>query len=196
MKSKYFALASAIMLAVATSPAIAGHDGDHKERHHEEHHEGHHEGHHKRHHGGYHGKGSFIQRYDQNDDAQVTADEFEQARRARYDLTDENGNGLVDVDEYVQEYANRLDKKIEKMRKKKLKWAKKRFGKLDKDENGEISFEEYQASGQKMFSRHDTNEDGVVSESDPKSKKCHKGKHKHGEGHEGHSEKSKNEHNH
>lgn len=192
MKSKCFALASAVMLAAATSPAVAGDYGEHKERHHEEHHEGHHEKHHGRYHGGYHGKGSFIQRYDQNDDDQVTADEFEQARQARYDLTDENGDGLVDVDEYVQEYANRLDKKLEKMRKKKLKWAKKRFGKLDKDENGEISFEEYQASGQKMFSRHDTNEDGVVSESDPKPKKCRKGKHKRGKGHEDHSEKSEN----
>ena len=102
MKSRCFALVSAVMLTAATSLAIAGHYGEHKEGHH----------------GGHHGKGSFIQRYDQNDDAQVTADEFEQARRARYDLTDENGNGLVDVDEYVQEYAARLDKKIEKMRRK------------------------------------------------------------------------------
>ena len=60
---------------------------------------------------------------------------------------------------------------------------------LDKDGNGEMSFEEYQVSGQKMFSRHDTNEDGVVSESDPKPKhKCRRDKHKHGKGHKGHSE--------
>ena len=47
MKSKYFALASAVMLAAAMSPAVAGDYGEHKERHYEEHHERHHEGHHE-----------------------------------------------------------------------------------------------------------------------------------------------------
>lgn len=90
MKSKYFVLVSAVMLAAAMSPAVAGDYGKHKERQYEKYRE--------KYRGGHHGKGSFIRRYDQNDDDQVTADEFEQARQARYDLTDENGDGLVDVD--------------------------------------------------------------------------------------------------
>lgn len=126
----------------------------------------------------------------------LTVDEFERVRRARYDQADENGDGLVDVDEYVQEYANRLDEKIEKAREKKLKRAKKRFGVMEKDENGGISFKEYQVSGQKKFSRHDTNGDGVVSESDRLNRKCSGGKHQHRKGHKDHSAKPRKEHDH
>ena len=185
MKLKYFTLLSAVMLVAATSLAVAGDYGGHKE------------GHHK----GHHGKGSFIQRYDQNDDAQVTADEFEQARRVRYGLIDENGNGLVDVDEYVQKHANRLDKKIEKERKGHIKRTHRRFGALDKDDNEQIEWEEYEASGERSFKRFDGDENGVINADDPRPKrhckhKCkgYKGKgkgdkadaghdHEHGKGH-------------
>ena len=155
MKSKCFALVSAVMLTAATSPAIAGHYGEHKEGHHR----------------GHHGKSSFIQRYDQNDDAQVTADEFEQARRARYDLTDADGNGLVDVDEYVQEYAGRLDQKIERERKGHIKQTHRRFGALDKNDNEQIEWEEYEASGERSFKRFDVDENGVINADDPRPRR-------------------------
>ena len=113
-----------------------------------------------------------------------------------FDRTDENGDGKLNLEEYVLEFGNRLDEKIEKTREKKLKRAKKRFGVMDKDENGGISFEEYQVSGQKKFSRHDTNGDGVVSESDRPKRKCCGGKHKHRKGHKDHSEEPRKENNH
>ncbi len=141
-----------------------------------------------------HRKKGMMRKYDTDRDGAITHEEFSAQRRADFDRTDENGDGKLNPEEYALEFGNRLDEAIEKTRKKKLKRAKARFGMLDKDENGGISFEEYQASGQKMFSRHDTNEDGVVSESDPKSKKCREGRHKRGKGHEGRSAKSKNEH--
>ena len=155
MKSKRFALLSAAMLTAVASLAVAGHYGEHKEGHH----------------GGHHGKSSFVQRYDQNDDAQVTADEFEQARRARYDLIDENGNGLVDVDEYVQEYSNRLEKKIEKERKGHIKRTHRRFDALDKDDSEQIEWEEYEASGERNFKRFDVDENGVINADDPRPKR-------------------------
>ncbi len=185
MKSKCFALVSAVMLTAAASLAVAGDYGGHKERHHK----------------GHHGQSSFIERYDQNDDAQVTADEFEQARRARYDLPDENGNGLVDVDEYVQGCANRLDKKIKKERKGHIKRTHRRFDALDKDDSEQIEWEEYEASGERSFKRFDGDENGVINADDPRPKhsckhKCkgYKGKgkgdkagaghdHEHGKGH-------------
>ena len=155
MKSKCFALASAVMLTAAASLAVAGDHGGHKERHHK----------------GHHGQSSFIERYDQNDDAQVTADEFEQARRARYDLIDENGNGLVDADEYVQKHASRLDKKIEKERKGHIKRTHRRFDALDKDDSEQIEWEEYEASGERSFKRFDGDGNGVINADDPRPKR-------------------------
>ncbi len=160
MKSKCFALVSAVMLTAAASLAVAGHYGEHKEGHH----------------GGHHGKSFFIQRYDQNDDAQVTADEFEQARRARYDLTDEDDNGLIDVDEYVQGYAGRLNKKIERERKGHIKQTRRRFGALDKNDNEQIEWEEYEASGERSFKRFDVDENGVINADDPRPKRSCKHK--------------------
>lgn len=43
-----------------------------------------------------------------------------------------------------------------------------RFNALDKDEDGYISRDEFNRSGDSAFSRMDTNKDGVISKADPK----------------------------
>ncbi len=159
----------------------SGHDHDHKSGHdHKRHKHGKHKGmcekHAKRvlHMPSTHSKKGMMRKYDTDGDGAITHEEFSARRRADFDRTDENGDETLSPEEYALEFGHRLDKAIEKAREKKLKRSKARFGTMDTDENGEISFGEYLASGQKKFSRHDTNEDGVVSESDPKPKKCRK----------------------
>lgn len=111
-----------------------------------------------------------LDKYDSNEDGVITKEEFTAVRRGDFDKTDDNGDGWLSEDEYVLEYVNRLDSKIETMRKKQLKQAVIRFDVLDKNENKAMTFEEYQISGMKSFARYDGNKDGVVSAADPKPK--------------------------
>lgn len=59
------------------------------------------------------GKASFIQDYDLDKDGTVSESEFAEVRQQRYSAMDENKDGQVSVDEYVNEYAGRLDKKLD-----------------------------------------------------------------------------------
>lgn len=113
------------------------------------------------------GKASFIQDYDLNKDGIVSQAEFEQVRQQRYSAMDENQDGQVSVDEYVNEYAGRLDKKLDAERTGQIKQTEVRFEALDKDKSKTISKDEYNASGDKAFAYIDTNKDGVISKADP-----------------------------
>lgn len=115
-----------------------------------------------------HYKVEFIHQYDLNQDGALEKDEFNQARRARFDATDSNSNGLVDVKEYIYEYENRLDQKIAEERKAHIKQTGIRFKSLDKNQDWKMVWEEYEASGNRIFSRYDTNKDGQIDASDPK----------------------------
>lgn len=113
-----------------------------------------------------HRKQGMLDKYDVNSDDIVEYDEFNQKRQADFDLTDENKNGVLDKDEYLNEYLNRLDVVIENTRKQKIKQASVRFGVLDRDSDGSMTFEEYQISGNRRFACKDGNSDGVVMASD------------------------------
>lgn len=117
-------------------------------------------------HGGGHGKVNFFDSYDANNDESVSIAEYRAVRNEGYDVRDANKDGNVLADEYVAEYEARLEKDLAEMRDHQIKQAYVRFGVLDKDKNGVISREEFQASGKRMFDRLDTNKDGVVNESD------------------------------
>ena len=123
-----------------------------------------------------HNKAGMMNKYDRDGDGVITYEEFNEKRRADFDLTDENGDGWLSNEEYLVEFLNRVDDVIEKTRKKQLKQAGVRFGALDKNEDAKMTFEEYQLSGMKMFERNDTNKDGLVSQADPKPEKKCKGK--------------------
>ncbi len=128
-----------------------------------------------------HNKGGMLEKYDSNGDGIVEYAEFNEKRRADFDKSDENSDGWLNSDEYINEYMNRLDNVIEKTRKKQLKQAKIRFGVLDDNEDEAMTFEEFQLSGNKRFSRNDTNQDGIVSNEDPAPiRECHKHKSKDG----------------
>ncbi|WP_152342762.1 hypothetical protein [Rheinheimera sp. KL1] len=113
------------------------------------------------------GKASFIQDYDLNKDGTVSETEFAEVRQQRYSAMDENKDGQVSVDEYVNEYAGRLDKKLETERTGQIKQTLVRIEALDKNKSKTIGQDEYNASGDKAFAYIDTNKDGVISRADP-----------------------------
>lgn len=113
------------------------------------------------------GKASFIQDYDLDKDGTVSEAEFAEIRQQRYSAMDENKDGQVSVDEYVNEYAGRLDKKLDTERTGQIKQTLVRIEALDKNKSKTIGQDEYKASGDKAFAYIDTNKDGVISSADP-----------------------------
>ena len=112
-------------------------------------------------------KDVFIARYDSDEDRRVSSVEFEQARRDRYDITDDNDDGSVSPDEYTFEWEDRLDAQLALDRKGQVRQTGVRFGALDSDDDERMTWEEYSASGERMFSGRDTDEDGVIDDRDP-----------------------------
>lgn len=113
-----------------------------------------------------HSKGAFVDSYDANEDGVVSKEEFMASRKEGYDLRDSNSDGTLVESEYVGEYIKRLDRSLKERRMSSIRQAYVRFDVLDTDENKEMTLEEFNDSGLRMFKRLDTNEDGVVNELD------------------------------
>ncbi len=122
-----------------------------------------------------HSKEAFLLKNDSNEDGVVSKKEFDAARKESYEDKDANGDGVVTADEYVAEWEGRLEKQLEAQRKSSIKQAYVRYGVLDSDENGGMTLEEFNTSGDKTFSRYDANDDGSISEDDTVKKKKAKG---------------------
>lgn len=113
-----------------------------------------------------HGKGEFMETYDVNKDGKVAGDEFSALRGENYKELDLNRDGQVNEMEYVAEYDFRLDRELAEQRARQIRQAHVRFGVLDTDRNAAMSEAEFKASGDRMFSRLDTNGDGLVDSKD------------------------------
>ena len=118
--------------------------------------------------GGGHSKADFFNTYDADEDGTVTTAEYRAVRDEGYDARDPDGDARVMPDEYVAEYEARLEQDLAAQRDRQIKQAYVRFGILDADKDGILTREEFQASGQNMFQRLDTNEDGLVNDADTK----------------------------
>ena len=106
---------------------------------------------------------AYIAELDEDGDARVTQAEMEAFRKSRFDDADVNRNGLIDEDEYVDEYAARLEQQISGERAAHLEQTVTRFKSLDKDKNGVISWDEYKASGDRAFAHFDKQSTGTVT---------------------------------
>lgn len=115
-----------------------------------------------------HSKGAFFTKYDVDGDGHVTQAEFMAERASGYHRRDANGDGNVQSEEYVSEYEIRLIEQLEAQRKRQIDQADFRFTVLDKNEDGNLSLDEFHASGERMFSTLDSNKDGIVDEQDEK----------------------------
>jgi len=114
-----------------------------------------------------HGHEGMLAIYDEDDDGVVTRAQYDAHRAQAFTKTDANRDGKLDATEYVDEFADRLDRQIARQRQAQLKQGHVRFEAIDADKNGGISREEYSKMSARMFERADTNEDGVVSQDDP-----------------------------
>lgn len=109
-----------------------------------------------------------LTKYNANTDQKLTWGEYNDWRQARFNKTDSNGNTTVDAEEYVYEYENRLNERYEKGRVAHIKQTEQRFDALDKNDNKTIEWTEYEASGNRVFARWDTNADVTINKDDPK----------------------------
>lgn len=110
----------------------------------------------------------FIDRYDADDDDRVSSVEFEQARRGRFDLTDEDESGKVSSEEYVYEWEDRLDLGLARDRKLAVTQTFRRFAALDENDDAGVTWSEYDASGRRMFSAHDSDKNDEINGADTK----------------------------
>lgn len=123
---------------------------------------------------GGHAGNAFIGTWDDDGDGKVSRAEYESVRNARWATTDSDRNGSLTVEEYVNEYAVRLDRDIADERNASLKQTDTRFKALDKDEDKFISRAEYDSSGERAFVHLDRNKDGRITQEDaePDDKKA------------------------
>lgn len=109
-----------------------------------------------------------LDEHDHSKDNNVSWDEYNDSRRSFFDKVDSNKNGTLDTEEYVYEYEGRLDDRIEEDRKGQVKQTIVRFDALDKNDDKVMTWEEFQASADRIWNRWDSNKDGVIDDNDPK----------------------------
>lgn len=114
-----------------------------------------------------HTRAGFVQMYDGDADDVVTRAQYDSQRTAAFTATDVNRDGKLDEAEYVNEFVERLDRQIARVRQAQLQQGQVRFESIDRDKNGAMSREEYFSMSAGTFMRADTNSDGVVSQDDP-----------------------------
>ena len=124
-----------------------------------------------------HDRDTFIREQDQNRDGVVSKDEFAATRAAEFARMDADKDGGLSHDEYVGDFKTRLEARLaassdtpadkQEERVRQMRQANVRFGVLDTDKSGAITRAEFDYSGWRMFTHHDTNNDGTVSAADP-----------------------------
>lgn len=110
-----------------------------------------------------HSVSGMLAMYDTDKNGEVSAAEYQHIRQQAFARTDADQDGSLSPQEYMQEFTDRVDQQIASTRSAQLKQAQVRFKALDKDENGILSAAEYHQSGQRMFSRWDTDQNRLVS---------------------------------
>lgn len=118
---------------------------------------------------GGHANAQFVRSWDQNGDTRVSRTEYDDARVQRYAATDADKSGALSQDEYIKEYAERLDAEIAEEKKASLQQTDTRFRALDKDDDTFISRAEYDASGAKAFDHLDPDRDARIHEREAKT---------------------------
>ncbi|HBK46017.1 MAG TPA: hypothetical protein DDZ67_06175, partial [Xanthomonadaceae bacterium] len=113
-----------------------------------------------------HSAEGFLALYDDNGDGKVDRAEFDRSRDAQFARSDTDRDGLLSVEEYLAEFEDRLDRRIATLTQGGDRQVRVRFGVLDADKDGRMTFAEYQASGKRTFDLADRNHDGVVDEAD------------------------------
>ncbi len=124
---------------------------------------------------GGHGLSAFIGGFDANRDGTVTRQEYDTVRAQRFTAADTNHDGVLSEDEYVAEFAARLQQQYAGRAQDdnyagSIKQAHVRFKILDTDHDGKLTLTEENAIAEKTFKRTDTNSDGKIDQADGEKK--------------------------
>lgn len=117
-----------------------------------------------------HSASGIILTYDLNNDQALPLEEFVDARRARFNATDTNKDGVIDESEYVYEWEGKMTERLQADRAASVKQTHIRFNAVDKNDDGFITIDEVNAVGERGFDHMDANKDGVILASDPEPK--------------------------
>jgi Ca2+-binding EF-hand superfamily protein len=96
----------------------------------------------------------FFKPFDTNDDRALSFEEFSVKQRTTFTKFDTDGNGEVTLAEYTAEVQTKPDK---------LAKATSKFGNLDKNQDGNLTAEEFEAPRRQQFDEMDANCDGEMS---------------------------------
>src|SRR3546814_16895193 len=94
---------------------------------------------------------AFVSQHDDNDDGRLTWAEFDAFRRNRFDVTDSNGDGTVDVEENVQELEDRRHRALEAGRDEHIETARSSFAAIKPDKEGHVPGAKIDAPGVRAF---------------------------------------------
>ncbi len=114
-----------------------------------------------------HDAAGFLELYDDDGDGTVSRAEFDLARNTQFARTDANRDDALSRAEYLAEFRSRIHAHIASLvgsdpdRQSRI-----RFAALDTDKDGGMTFEEYQASGKRLFERGDRDGNGIVDGQD------------------------------
>ena len=110
-------------------------------------------------------RNDFIDQY--GGDQKLSKAEFDKARSVLFGEADTNHDGIVDEQEYVNDYAARLEKQINEERKVQVNQTVIRFAAVDENSDGKIVFSEFKDSGEILFTYLDEKETGVINRKTP-----------------------------
>jgi Ca2+-binding EF-hand superfamily protein len=113
-----------------------------------------------------HSAEGFLERFDTDQDGLVGREEFDLVRSAQFTRSDRDGDGRLSAQEYRAEFKARLDAHLAALPVDDGRQTRVRFGVLDTDKDGRMTFAEYQVSGKRTFDLVDRNHDGVVDLAD------------------------------
>jgi Ca2+-binding EF-hand superfamily protein len=105
-----------------------------------------------------------MERYDANKDGKVTQAEIDQNRQQWLAEFDADKNGTLSLEEFKLLFLKSRNQMMMRA-----------FQVLDKDGNGMVTIEEYQAPMSKMVAQRDANNDGVIGPEDRQMKRQQKG---------------------
>lgn len=117
-----------------------------------------------------HTRAGMLEIYDADGDGKVIRAEYDLGRDETFARTDGDKDGRLSGEEYLAEFEDRLDRRIVNSREAAAQQSRVRFKALDTGKDERISWDEYAASGKRMFDRADSNGDGTVNAKDPPPK--------------------------
>lgn len=113
------------------------------------------QGRHGGHHGGRHGGAMMMERFDLNEDGQITREEIVQVRDEKLKQFDADQSGSLSLNEFEGLWLDIVRERMVD-----------RFQKLDGDGDGEVTQSEIDKRLSRMVERMDRNEDGVIDKND------------------------------